>query len=450
MRALLCLLLLPLLCACASTDFRVLEINSLSYSAPGEGQFDGLEALASRAPRTSTQRVNIMFLHGIGAIENADADPLANNFIQGIAKAYGLETEDRSVSSLCGRDPSESDTARSRLYITQPTARRFTTALGGQLSLDRLVCMDRQVLSVRGDLEYVIYRVFWDEIFWQALQLPHLGQDRGTTADGVATAGAPLLRKRINRDLKDELVNYGFSDAVLYLGPAGADIRSAISGAMCAAALDANGFALTAQGPEVDFNTACERASSTDFDIDPFAFVAESLGSKIAFDVMRGHMTDGRTGVHDRMIAGTQLFMLANQLPLLGLSDLADGAPFSRSDYDAADRPSIIAFSEVNDFLTYELVPFYEQLYSFAEPDAAGDRRAIAERLGFDITDMRVEFAEPLVPFLSGFVDPLFAHNGHVKQPEVMEYILCGAQGRSVAWTGCRISTPARARKPVK
>ncbi len=430
---------------CASTDFKVLQINSLASTQAGDGQFDGLEALASRAPRTRTQRVNIMFLHGIGAIENEDADPLANNFIQGVANAYGLTTEEKSVSNVCGRDEDNEDIAlRNHLFITQPTERRFKTVLGSELSLNRLVCMDRQVLRVREDLEYVIYRVFWDEIFWKSLQLPHLGQDRGTAA-----MGAPLLRRRFNRDLKDELVNFGFSDAVLYLGPAGEAIRRAVSGAMCAAALDANGYALTDQGPEVNFETACERASSTDFDIDPFAFVSESLGSKIAFDVMRKHMTDGVTDVHDAMISGTQIYMLANQLPLLGLSDLNDEIAFKRSDYDAGQRPTIIAFSEINDFLTYELVPFYEQLYRLSSgttPDDPAARAQIVDQLGFNITDMRVEFANPLIPFVNGFVDPLFAHNGHVKQPEVMEFILCGAEGKTVKYANCRISTPSRAR----
>ena len=445
-RLLALLLLIPLLSACASTKFRVLEINSLASEQSGSGQFDGLEALASRAPRTATQRVNIMFLHGIGAIETEEAEPLANNFIQGVANAYGLETEEKTVSSQCGRDEDNEDIAlRNHLYITNPATRRFTTVLGSQLGLDRLVCMDRQVLRVRNDLEYVIYRVFWDEIFWESLQLPHLGQDRGS-----GTMGAPALRRSVNRDLKDELVNYGFSDAVLYLGPAGEDIRRAISGAMCAAALDANGYALVQQGPEVDYQAACARSSSTDFDIDPFAFVAESLGSKIAFDVMRAHMTDGVSDVHDKMIQGTQLYMLANQLPLLGLSDLSDDEPFVRSDYAAEERPTIIAFSEINDFLTYELVPFYEQLSRLSRrvggSDAPVSRADIAEQLGFDITDMRVEFASPLVPFVSGFVDPLFAHNGHVKQPEVMEFILCGADGRVAKYSGCRIGTPSRAR----
>ncbi len=445
MRWLLTLLLSVILGGCASTKFRVLEINSLASTQSGQGQFDGLEALASRAPRTATQRVNIMFLHGIGAIETEDAEPLANNFIQGIANAYGLETQEKTVSNVCGRDEDNEDIAlRNHLFITQPTARRFTTVLGSELSLDRLVCMDRQVLRVRKDLEYVIYRVFWDEIFWTSLQLPHLGQDRGSS-----TMGAPLLRRSVNRDLKDELVNFGFSDAVLYLGPAGEDIRQAISGAMCAAALDANGYALTDQGPQVNYRAACDRASSTDFDIDPFAFVAESLGSKIAFDVMRGHMTDGLSNVHDAMIEGTQLYMLANQLPLLGLSDLTDGEPFRRSDYDEGERPTIIAFSEINDFLTYELVPFYEQLYAQSAgslPDDPAARARIVDALGFNITDMRVEFASPLIPFVNGFVDPLFAHNGHVEQPEVMEFILCGANGKTVAYADCRISTPTRAR----
>lgn len=435
------------LSSCASVPFNVLEVNSLAAEEPGVGSFDGLEALADRSPRSGKRRVNIIFLHGIGWVENPEDKPLANAFIAGVADAYGLTVEEKAVSALCGRDTQDLDLSlHNHVYIKSPTPKRYRTSIPGrQLQLDRLLCMDRQVLPATDDLEYVIYRIFWDEVMWESLQFAHVGQD-DSQGESLDFAG---LRRSLNRNLKDKFVNYGFSDAVMYLGPAGQEIRDAIRGAMCAAALEANGVSFQDIGHEVDYQEICAAAGQADMNIDPFAFVAESLGSKIALDVVRDAMTDGRETVHDFMIRQTQVFMLANQIPLLSLSDLSGGSAFRPSDYAPQDRPTLVAFSEINDFLTYELVPFYEQLYkysqldpAFGDPDPemdALDRRRLVNLLGFNAIDMRVEFAKPLIPFVSSFVDPEFAHNGHVRQPEIMDFILCGADGDDARLNSCDV-----------
>lgn len=441
---------------CATVDFSLLQVNSLGSETPGVAAFDGLEAIADRNPRTDKRKVNIIFLHGIGWVENPDEKPLANAFIAGVADAYGLNVEKKAVSALCGRDTQEQGlTLHNHVYIKSPDIKRYRTAIPGrQLQLDRLVCMDRQVLPVRDDLDYIIYRIFWDETMWQSLQLAHVGQD-DSQGDSLEFAGT---RRSVNRNLKDKFVTYGFSDAIMYLGPAGLEIRNAIRGAMCAAALEANGLSFETIGHNVDYQEVCAAAERIRMNNAPFAFVAESLGSKIALDVVRDAMTDGLETVHDDMIRQTQVFMLANQIPLLSLSDLSASEAFRPSDYAPQDRPTLIAFSEINDFLTYELVPFYEQLYKNSQMDPAFrsadpdldrldtlDRRKLIDRLGFNAIDMRVEFAEPVIPLVKSFVDPAFAHNGHVRQPEIMDLILCGADGAQARLETCdvnRSSTP--------
>lgn len=440
---LLCLIGLALT-ACASTSARVLDINALSSDRDNNGAFIGLERLAKATPDSRKRRVNIIYLHGIGYVENPDDAPLANAFIAGIADAYGQTVQDRAVASQCGRDDGNKPRALGNsIIIREPTPVTYRTTLpGSTLTLDDLVCMDRQVLPAGPDLDYVIYRVFWDDIFWDSLQNPHVGQDASGNSKGVL---APL-RKKYNRQLKDKLVNYGFSDAVLYLGPAGEEIRNAVRGAMCSAALDASGYSFEAQGPKVDHRSICNLAARSNIETDPFAFVTESLGSKIAFDIMREAMTDGRGNVYDRMIKGTQFFMLANQVPLLSLSDISETARVVPEPYADEDRPTIIALSEINDFLTYELVPFYRQLLERStRNDGAnmdlsleGERGRLIDLLGFNVIDMRVEFAEPVFPFVGGFVDPLFAHNGHVQQPELMAYILCGAKSGQLNTDSCQ------------
>lgn len=447
MLRIICLVVLAcFLSGCASNSFQVLDINALSSDRDNNGSFKGLERIAERSPDDAqTIRINIMYLHGIGYVENPEDAPLANAFISGVADAYNSNVEEKSVASQCGRDDKNEDI---RLYnsiqITDTKTRIFKTTLpGSTLQLTDLACLDRQVLKVDGNIEYVIYRVFWDDIFWESLQAPHVGQD----ALGRKKLGKlALLRRKYNGRLKDKLVNYGFSDAVLYLGPAGEEIRNAVRGAMCSAALDASGYGFEEQGASVNHIDICQVAALRDIETDPFAFVTESLGSKIAFDIMRDAMTDGRGNVYDDMIKGTQFFMLANQVPLLSLSDISETDRMTPEPYTDAERPTIIAMSEINDFLTYELVPFYRNLLSKSmrgdETDfdmmSESERNRLINILGFNVVDMRVEFSPPVFPFVGGFVDPLFAHNGHVKQPELIAYMLCGAKGGQLNVNGCR------------
>ena len=431
---------------CASNSFQVLDINALSSDRDNNGSFKGLERIAARAPDSGQNiRVNIIYLHGIGYVENPEDAPLANAFISGVADAYNYTVGEKTVASQCGRDDeNENKRLYNSIQITDTRTRKYKTTLpGSTLNLSNLACMDRQTLRVDGNIEYVIYRVFWDDIFWESLQAPHVGQDAlGRKKVGTLAS----LRRKYNGQLKDKLVNYGFSDAVLYLGPAGEQIRNAVRGAMCSAALDASGFGFQEQGPRVNHVDICQIAGLREIETDPFAFVTESLGSKIAFDIMRDAMTDGRGNVYDDMIKGTQFFMLANQVPLLSLSDISESDRMIPEPYTDEERPTIIAMSEINDFLTYELVPFYRNLLSKSVRDDAStadmmsqsERNRLIDILGFNVVDMRVEFSPPVFPMVGGFVDPLFAHNGHVKQPELIAYMLCGAKGGQLHVDGCR------------
>jgi hypothetical protein len=439
MRIILSLILAVTLSACATSSkigLSVLEINSLHTDQKNTGSFQGLEYLADPIPGGIKNRVNIMYLHGIGFTEDRTKAQLAGDFLGGIAKAYDLDASDGVTTTLCGEAPiTEADKAKTHIYIKADRPQLFDTAIpGSQLALNDLVCMDKQVLSIDENLEFVLYRVFWDNIFWDGLQFAHVGQDdnRGSS-EAIA-----LQRKKYNRRLKDELVNYGFSDAVMYLGPAGDLIQNAVKGAMCSAALDAAGFefAKQSQGEDerIQFSQACETANNTRTQFNQFAFVTESLGSKIMYDVMRKSMTDEQDTIHDRMISGSEVYMLANQVALLSLSDVGTDIGQSAELYSMGPRPKIVAMSELNDFLTYELVPFYEQLYKrslrggrASSPISLRGRQDLINSIGFDVIDMRLEFADRIIPPLGSFVDPLDAHSGHASEPELMVYVLCGA-----------------------
>ena len=435
-------------CTTTNVPLKVLEINSLSQTENGKGEFQGLEFLADVQPGELKARVNIFYVHGIGWTEKPDSDQIAEEFLGGIAAAYGREVEGQIIKTSCGEVSTPGTPPSNFVFLAPPAPKTYETGLtGSSLSLDRFACMDKQVLEVDPALEFVVYRVFWDDIFWNSFQFAHVGQD---DAQGSSTPFA-RLRRKYNRRLKDELVNYGFSDAVMYLGPAGNDIRSAVEGAMCSAALDAAGFDFAQQtraAPKnrtVNAKHICSLASNTNTVSNQFAFVTESLGSKIVFDVLRDHTADKKDGIIDDIITGSETYMLANQIALLSLSDLTLNGDTPRPDVrDARDRPKIIAMSELNDFLTYELIPFYQQLYKrssresgTADVNSLGARADIIASLGFDMVDMRLEFADKLIPMLKGFVDPLQAHSGHASEPELMLYMLCGARDGALNTEGC-------------
>ena len=434
-------------CATRSVPLKVHEINSLSQIEDGQGQFKGLEFLANVVPGDHKARINIFYIHGIGWTENPDAEQIAEDFLGGIAGAYGREVEGQIIKTSCGEPTAPGKAPANAIFLSPTIPKTYETGLtGSSLTLDRFACLDKQVLEVDPALEFVVYRVFWDDIFWNAFQFAHVGQD---DAQGSSLPFAKLRRK-YNRRLKDEMMNYGISDAVMYLGPAGEDIRFAIQGAICSAALDAAGytFAQQAQGNEareVDAHKVCQTASNTSTISNQFAFVAESLGSKVVYDVLRENMNDGRDSIIDDIISGSETYMLANQIALLSLSDLQlNGTRQRPTPSSLNERPKIIAMSELNDFLTYELIPFYKQLYrrsnradSSTDPDTAQARENIANAIGFDVIDMRLEFADKIVPVLKGFVDPLQAHGGHSAEPELMLYMLCGAKDGKLHTEGC-------------
>lgn len=431
-------------CATSNTKLQIHHINALTSENSSDGEFRGLEFLADPIHGKLKNRVNIFYLHGIGWTENPDSDQLGNNFLTGVAKSYGMKLDGQIIQSPCGaEEDEETGHANNHIYVTtgeKPTYYE-TTIPGTKLKLDQLICMDKQTLDVDDNLEYVVYRIFWDDIFWNKLQFPHVGQDDNRGSSKLIAG----LRRKFNRQLKDELVNYGFSDAVMYLGPAGQEIRKAIRGAMCAAALDAAGVTFERQGHDVSHRLACETATNSSIRINQFAFVTESLGSKIAFDVMRDAMTDGKDTILDDMIAGSETYMLANQIALLSLSDLTL-SPRGRPQLDPMKRrPKIVALSELNDFLTYELNPFFEQLWNRQSmtsnepppPFDAAQRERLSAAIGFDFIDLRVEFADGIIPMFKGFVDPMQAHMGHAGEPELMMFLLCGAKKGKLHQDAC-------------
>ncbi|MBE0548487.1 MAG: hypothetical protein IH627_12750 [Rubrivivax sp.] len=164
----------------------------------------------------------------------------------------------------------------------------------------------------------------------------------------------------------------------------------------------------------------------------PIVFISESLGSKVAFDAIYKLQTspdaaEEAAGVRifDRF---AQVFMGANQLPILALADqdISDGVKArGLSDYPAdslgallgsrtlrssvmAQRPlQVVAFTDPNDLLSYALA------------------RSTSE-ISFDVIDVIVSNESTLFGL---FERPDTAHTGYLKNGVVTKLIACGTKG---------------------
>ena len=158
-------------------------------------------------------------------------------------------------------------------------------------------------------------------------------------------------RAWINKTIKDKIVNYGFSDAALYLGTFGYVMRQGLESALCVMLSEA-------VKKERDEQTACHLSAlaNQDFTDVHIKFVAKSLGSRYLFDTLSpldqidslqrlAIKHNVSLATNDELDFGpgkpeadavietiktkqeviqsiTDAFFLANQLPLLGLGQI--------------------------------------------------------------------------------------------------------------------------------
>jgi hypothetical protein len=232
----------------------------------------------------------------------------------------------------------------------------------------------------------------------------------GTPTDCAVNRECRPKRARFNGALKDGLLNDCLADALIYQG----DSRETIRQKMIVA-LDAS-FARQGDGPLI--------------------LITESLGSKITFDALNA-MLEGQAAAAQAQAARlaasrlVQVFMVANQLPILGLADQVAGDQQTAGLVPAADPlqrflalrqgfpPSaerrfsaltLVALTDPNDLLSYRLLP---------------SRYASAV----------VHVADVLVSnrptYLGLLENPMTAHTTYFSNPDVGVVIACGSFDRA-------------------
>ena len=485
---------------------QVLSIRSLSQGVPlaeskpgGTGNFEGIERLARDADGKIL--INVLLVHGIGWTQQAAMKQTGFDFIDTLEAAYGVRpgTFTSGIARLCSQssdkvmDPSRYQVGGLRIRSSVQPIRFYTDDPLSPVVSSELACMDRIDISL-GDRGMVhLYRLLWDDAFYNTFQYPHLGYDDGVFGGHERAASGyggyeniDGLRLRLNRDYKTSLITYGLSDAAMYIGPAGRLLRDAVRGGLCAVINDATGqtreFAdiWSSSQPvamrEVQVKTLCE----TNGEIrrsPPLVVIAESLGSRIVFDVLARMRTEARldgNGSWDAILPqklaqmggkALEVYLMANQIPLIANGAVSSTGPTSPP--NAVNKAlRFIAFSEINDLLTYELVPYFEHLAYLrcwgmeampeAYPDCADagankstvelvrrlkpsseQRQKLVKELGFDVVDVRLQFAQRTNPLVSDLADPIEAHTGHLRHKLVRDLLLCGSEQGAVNRHDC-------------
>lgn len=442
-----------------------------------------VEGVERTAPSTGgPMDAHILYVHGMGWAERAGTVGDSWHLVRALEKAYGVSGSFMRMARMCAEGSQVGPVPpKGGLRLGRKGLQPFSTDdPQSPIVVGSIACMDRVVLDLGDRGRVSVYRLLWDDLLYDAVLYPHIGYDDDIfssieTAYAASAAGEVSvpgyenlhsLRAPRMANVKDNLSSYGLSEAALYLGELGNAMRESVAAAICLVADESEGvgnaFAeLAAQHRKVssiddayidiDVDQACKpspkpRTRAT------FSIVTESLGSRVVFDTFA---FDPEARLAQRLAqtpdaAPLEVFMLANQIPLLApgrLQSLAGKPPGSV-------KARLVAISEINDVLSYELVPYFEHLYNMRcrlqqSPECPmkdsmvarmaqhrgllldnAARRRLSRQLGFDAIDVRAKFAPPL-PFFSDAVDPEVAHGTYLDRSDLVRVVLCGVeQGR--------------------
>ena len=444
------------LSAC-STD-EVLRIRSLSTAtdpvaqSQSDGEFVGLKRLTTLGKNT-----NVLFVHGIGWTQEKTSSQLGDDLVRAVVQGFP-RAKARPSTYECGTSTLEGRTerrAKNNGLVVMSSANENGLQSDDPRFLPRpteLGCLDKVVVDIESDRTVTIYRLLWDDAMWNGAEWFHMAYDdpiakvNGVKASHPGYDDPDALRATLNSQLKNSVITYGLTDAALYMSPVGRAMREGVQAAICIA-LAGSFDSVVALGAAVSASDLCAMKPPG---MAPLMIVSHSLGSRVVFDTLKTDLTDT---LAERISAGVsnetlEIHMLANQIPLVGVGRLGSNRSQSKI---AGKSLALVAYSEINDLLTYELVPYFEQLYYVrcygerpvaSECSATGDqefakragplakdiRTALVGQLGFDVVDVRLRFAPNKIFFYSGLKDPGVAHSGHLGSESALTLLLCGAE----------------------
>ena len=350
---------------CLTAIFVLTDCTLLSVRS-FQNDFEGLNAAASRA-NSAGGTLRILFIHGMGHHSPGYSQPL----MQGIASRLNLSSTGSSRSITIGKE--------NHLY--------------GEVNIADYSGADGKKVRT--------YELTWSATT-DALKARQFASD-------ATYASSRVL---VNRQLKAQLIDDALADPVLYIGRYRNHMQFPIMRAIEAILHDYQ--------PQ-----------------DELAIVTQSLGSYMCYDTLlkmsRGERIMGEKEysadvVQDLIGHTNYVFMLANQLPLLELSEVSNPLPIRRESNTAVKalaeirrrhKPGarlqrqqaplalhLVAFSDPNDLLSYPL-----------------DQSSIS---GSAIVYSNAVVSVERSAILGVFAWPLTAHTGHDKSKLVMDLLAFG------------------------
>jgi hypothetical protein len=266
---------------------------------------------------------------------------------------------------------------------------------------------------------------------------------------------APPAREKLNRLLKENTFDRSLVDAILYTGVYGKVMRRGLAEALC------RGLG----GQKNTDGKLCTWPTHSS-DTAAYFFVTHSLGSRILYDTLNGlkgndvtptaetftpdEQVDADSFINQIVIQTNAIYMMANQLPLLGLayeegssstdpprplirirsSDTGGGnllqknhpqlsinrfidlrARIALEKNKPVDKLTVVAFSDPNDLLSWSIPKWYQQLPDGKEPFAT-------------YTNVYLQNSTHWFGFVE---NPAAAHTGYFVNKDVWRVIRCGS-----------------------
>jgi hypothetical protein len=376
---LLLILLAGILLTACSTPYRPPDYSS---RPDHHTEFRGLLDLAQDAPRKT---LDVLLVHGMCTHELN----WAVNTIEALREAAGAQYEN-------DREPADIQLGGIQIY------QRTLKASTGKLRMNAIV-WSPLVAGLKKQLCY--------------------DQTKKTELCRSVPASSldyPYQRARINATMKDGLLNDCLADAIIYQGRARDEISKQLQQAILAALANSG-------GPMA----STDPLRSADTEPANLVVITESLGSKMAFDalyqLLQSDQNDVRVVAANTFGRTVQIFMGANQIPILALGDQTlDGSsgagryladPLAELIHrkrigtlgDHLTPPRVVAFTDPNDLLSYVLAP-----YKPPKP--------------YDVVDVVVSNDDT---YLGLIENPMTAHMGYRKNGDVIRSIVCGYPART-------------------
>jgi len=345
----------------------------------------------------------------------------------------------------------------------QPIAGQYTVGVGEF----RYATTGTRVVAVEITWSQVTQWLKNSQLQFDEAERSDAPKHRGSTNSASATASAkrsfephrcpeprqpnivrqPPPRASINRLLKEQTIDRGMADAILYAGSYGRTMRYALSEALCHGLKQARAQLSNAHDPASDDEGPCEWPDRASIDATrkttAYVFVTHSLGSLMLFNVLSAiddaqdfpdirRSEDAASGL---VCLSPAFYMMANQVAFMGLSTdrirqyvdahgydssamSATQAPRSSAALtllnpgvaavcDDGARPTMLlaAFSDTNDLLTWPFPPYVDVRNS-------------------EVHDVYVQNG---TTWFGSVENPETAHANYFFNPDVWEVVLCGA-----------------------